>query len=204
MMRLMAIDPGLKGGIAIFNQPGTLNATWRMPSDKLQYGGRGKKHQLIRLAWLQQLIADYEIDTIALEVPSARPAQSSVGTATAFTNWGLLLALRSTATVHFVYPAMWKKYFGLGKDKQAAIRHAKDLLGLPITDKTTDGEAEAALIGRYWLKGGSERERAYAEWQKSRPKRRKRKAAAPRQGQRPAPALRKRRVGPALPAPTAD
>ena len=54
-----------------------------------------------------------------------------------------------------------------------------ELFGPPLTKgKLTDGEAEAMLIGHYWITGGSERERAYTEKQRTRPKRRKRKAKA--------------------------
>ena len=193
-MKLMAIDPGLKGGVAMFEQMGNLLKTYRMLTYKQQYGGRGKKHGLISLPWILQLIIDYSVDTIVVEVPSAMPGQSSVSTATSFTNWGLLLALGSKATLHFVYPGMWKKHYGLDRNKTCAIKRARDLLGLPLTDKSTDGEAEAALIGHYWITGGSERERAYLEWQKSRPKRRKRKA-------KPAPAPKRRAARPRASSP---
>ena len=185
-MKLMAIDPGLKGGIAIFDHPGDLLKTSRMLTYKQQYGGRGKKHRLISLPWIMQLIIDYGIDTVVAEVPSAMPGQSSVSTATSFTNWGQLLSLEGLKTerappiaLHHVYPGMWKKHYGLNKDKTAAIRHARFLFKLP-SGSLSDGEAEAALIGHYWINGGSERERANLELQKSRPKRRKKKASAPK------------------------
>ena len=204
-MKLMAIDPGLKGGVAMFDETGILMKTWRMPLLKLQYGGRGKQHRLIALSWLSQIIVDYRVDTIVLEVPSAMPGQSSVSTATSFTNWGLLLSLasvrdysRPAIALHCVYPAMWKKHYGLDRDKTRAIKRARDLLGLPLTDKSTDGEAEAALIGHYWRTGGSERERANLELQKSRPKRRKKKASAPKRR-----AARPRASSPAPPSPAA-
>jgi hypothetical protein len=178
-MKLMAIDPGLKGGIAIFDDIKSLMRTWPMLSGKMQYGGRGKKHRLISLAWLRQLVEQYDIANVVLEVPSAMPGQSSVATATAFTNWGLLLALAPSVSLHCVYPGMWKKHFGLSKDKTAAIKHARFLFKLP-SSSLSDGEAEAALIGRYWFEAGSERERAHLELQKSRPRRRKKKASAPK------------------------
>jgi hypothetical protein len=186
-MKLMAIDPGLKGGIAIFDDPGSLMTTWPMLSLNRQYGGRGKKHRLVNLPWLLQMINDFSIGTVVLEVPTAMPRQSSVATATTFTNWGLLLSLEGVktertppVTLHFVYPGMWKKHYGLDKNKTRAVKHACELLGLPLTYKSTDGEAEAALIGHYWRTGGSERERAHLELQKSRPRRRKKKASAPK------------------------
>jgi hypothetical protein len=55
-MKLMAIDPGLKGGIALFDSD-RLYAIDPMTSGKMQYGGRGKQHRLISLAWLRQVIA---------------------------------------------------------------------------------------------------------------------------------------------------
>jgi hypothetical protein len=193
-MKLMAIDPGLKGGVAIFDDSKSLMRTYPMLSGKMQYGGRGKKHRLISLAWLRQLVEQYDIADAVLEVPSAMPGQSSVATATAFTNWGLLLALAPSVSLHCVYPGMWKKHYTLGKAKTDAIRRARFEFKLP-NGSLSDGEAEAALIGRYWFEAGSERERANLELQKSRPRRRKRKAKAP------APKRRAARPSASSPAP---
>ena len=152
-MKLMAIDPGLKGGLAIFDAAWPPVETRRMPLHKMQLQPVGQAALQVDVPSSQHVVEAYSIDTIVTEYQTAMPGQSSVGTATSFINWGLVLSLRALARLHVVHPRMWKKHYGLGKDKQAAIRHARNLLGLPLNDASSDGEAEAALIGKYWLSG---------------------------------------------------
>jgi hypothetical protein len=196
-MKLMAIDPGLKGGVAIFDD-GKLAAIGLMPVWKTSLSLSGKPKPQIDILELKKLVMKHDINAVVTEYQTPMPGQSSVATATSFLNYGLVLSLRSLAALHVVHPRVWKAFFCLGSEKTDAMKHASHLFGMPVGIKWSDGTAEAALIGRYWLTGGSERERAYMEKQRTRPKRRKRKAA-----RQPAPALRKRRPRPASPAPTA-
>ena len=200
-MKLMAIDPGLKGGLAIFDD-GQLVDVRRMPIWKASLSLSGKPRWQVDVLALKRILMNDGITQVVTEYQTAMPGQSSKATATSFLNWGLVLSVRSLAELHVVHPRKWKGFYGLGSDKHEAIGKACLVLGPPLTLESTDGEAEAALIGHYWITGGSERERAYTEKQRTRPKRRKRKAANSRQ-KRPAPALRKRRPRPAPPAPTA-
>ena len=192
-MKLLAIDPGLKGGLAVFDDV-LLVAVAPMPLWKTQLTAGSKPRKQVDVQALHRIIRQHDIEEIVTEYQTAMPGQSSVGTATSFLNWGLVLSLRGLAPVHVVHPRSWKKHYGLGNDKQAAIAHARKLLGLPIDSLTTDGEAEAALIGKYWINWGSERERASLQLQKSRPKRRKRKA-------KPAPALKRKAGRPSASSP---
>ena len=187
-MKLLAIDPGLKGGLAIFDD-GRLVAIDPMPVWKTSLSLTGKRKPQVDIVALHKIILQHDIDAVVTEYQTAMPGQSSVGTATSFLNWGLLLSLRSVAALHVVHPRVWKKHLGLGSAKTDAIRHARFLFKLPSGLRDGEADAEAVLIGHYWITGGGERERAYAEKQRTRPKRRKRKAAKASARPRPAPAL---------------
>jgi hypothetical protein len=184
-MKLMAIDPGLKGGLAIFDDE-RLVAIDPMPVWKTSLSLSGKIKSQVDILALKKIVMQHDINAVVTEYQRPMPGQSSVGTATSFLNWGLVLSLRSLAALHVVDPRVWKKHHGLDSSKTGAIKRAVDLFGPPIRSKLTDGEAEAMLIGHYWLTEGSERERAYMEKQRTRPKRRKRTAA-----RQPASALKR-------------
>lgn len=197
-MRLLAIDPGLRGGVALFYD-GTMAESGAMPLYKTKLCPGSRTKPLVDVAALHRVVREGRVDAVVTEYQTAMPKQSSVATGTSMLNWGLVLSLRSLVPVHVVHPRVWKNHYGLGKDKAAAIAKARELFRQLGTNVPSDGEAEAMLLGLYWLNGGLERERAYVGKQKHRPKRRKRKAA--RNGRRlPSGSARRHSTAP-LPAP---
>ena len=122
-MKLLALDPGLKGGYAVFYD-GELITSGRMPMAKVTIT-YGITRSLVDAPKLAGWVRAYEVDTVVTEYQTAMPGQSSVATGTTFLNWGLLLALPMLcgATGRVVHPRVWKNRLGhrprqAGRDPQ--------------------------------------------------------------------------------------
>jgi hypothetical protein len=160
-VKLLAIDPGLTGGLAIFDDE-RLVAIDKMPlwKPRLMPGSTAKPQ--VDLVALRKILAQHDIDLVVTEYQTAMPGQSSVATATSFLNWGLVLALRVDAPVHVVHPRVWKNHLGLVKDKKMAVAKAHQLFPA-LGTYVHHGVAEAILIGHYWLTAGAANERTRLE-----------------------------------------
>jgi hypothetical protein len=159
-MRLIAIDPGLKGGYALFEDGGLME--WGpLPVWKTSLSLTGKPRKQVDVLELKKLAMAYEAYAVVTEYQTPMPGQSSVATATSFLNYGLVLSLRSLASIHVVHPRVWKKALDLGPHKAAAIYHARLLYPGLKDEPLADGPAEAVLIGHYWITQGADIERAH-------------------------------------------
>ena len=189
-MRLLALDPGLKGGYAVFYDD-VLTTSGRMPMAKVTIT-YGITRSLVDVAKLASWVRAYDVDTVVTEYQTAMPGQSSVATGTTFLNWGLLLALPMLCGIagKVVHPRVWKRHFDVGRHKAAAIYHAR-LLFPGLGTNVRDGEAEAILIGRYWLEAGREKERLQA----AKPLPQRRRKPKPRPAGHPSASSRRRGSG---------
>jgi|TARA_R110002020_G_scaffold9613_4_gene37743 hypothetical protein len=141
-MNLVSVDPGTKG--AIFLVEDVTSETrphryWPMPML-----GRGKHA--------------YDIDTIVDILRSIDPLdiliiEKVTRPASIVRCMGIHEAIGAAIgadEVHTIRPQVWKKYFGLRRDKQDSIDLANSLIpGLELS-KAQDGIAEAFLIGEFW------------------------------------------------------
>lgn len=157
-MIIAGIDPGLKGGIALY-YPTKLRA-YRTPLVEVPYVKKGKKRTRndMDLDGCRDILSDSNITHVFLEKVSAMPGQGVTGMFRFGQNlghWqGLLAGMNIPYTM--VTPQAWKKQAGLIKAaKGDSVELARKLW--PDTDsfkyKTADeGRAEAALIARYgWM-----------------------------------------------------
>lgn len=149
-MILVGIDPGRKGGIAIFRGTQLVSAG-PMPTNKegMDYG---KIVKILRFP---------DSDKIAyIERVHAMPSQGVVSMFSFGKGYGSLLGILHSLgyDVREVRPQDWKGFYSLkGKNKDASIRKCKELY--PDIDlrpsrrcrTDSDGIAEAVLIGRYGL-----------------------------------------------------
>lgn len=140
---LIAIDPGLSGGIAAIDYEG--NALWVTDLPHLEVNG----HQVLDTAQVKRLTTKYT--TVILERPYILPKQR--GAATIYINYGRLTA--AFKCWKEVAPATWKKGLGLGRQKEASLRLAREHFpGMEdrLARKKDDGRAEALLIGLWYLR----------------------------------------------------
>ena len=155
-MLICGIDPGLKGGIALYT-PTSLEA-FRTPTESHSYIKKGKKttRDEMDLCSARDILNAHRPDHVFLEHVTAMARQGVTGMFRFGQNlgqWqGLIIGLGLHVTL--VRPQIWKKHHGLiGADKDASIELARTTwpdAGDTFKYKRADeGRAEAALIAMY-------------------------------------------------------
>ena len=147
-MNILAIDAGMKGGIAILNTES--NQMKAAPTPLV-----GKEIDYRRV---HETITFYEPSIIVIEKVHAMPGQGVTSMFNFGLGYGALVALAtiSTARVVLVTPQMWKKHVlaGTSKDKDAAIQFCNHTysnvnLILPRCRNAHDGMADAVCLAHY-------------------------------------------------------
>ena len=152
----IGIDPGLSGAIAILEgHAGEFVSVTDLPVIRD-----------LKLAWIN----GSELQSIILDALGGRTARAMVervssmpgqGIASSFqfgVGFGSILSVLQTLhiAIEFVTPAVWKKSYGLGKDKHASLHKARLLYPTAELNLAKhDGRAEALLIARYALNRGA-------------------------------------------------
>jgi crossover junction endodeoxyribonuclease RuvC len=151
MTLCIGIDPGLHGAIAILDQAGELVSVSDLPVIRD-----------LSLAWID----GRALQSIVLNALSGRPCRAIVervssmpgqGVASSFlfgVGFGSVLSVLQALHVplEFVTPAVWKRSYGLGRDKHASLHKAR--LMYPTAElhlAKHDGRAESLLLARYAL-----------------------------------------------------
>ena len=151
-MKIMGIDPGLKGGVALWD--GRNLVAFEVPSLKAK--SRGMELDLAMLADLLDVLCP-DVDHAFIERVSSRPQE---GSASAFKFGDVSGALRGLLVgrripITRTTPSKWKREMGLGAAKDAAMARASELFPAYVTQfygpqgGKKDGVAEAALIAWY-------------------------------------------------------
>lgn len=153
-MRVLGIDPGLSGALAVIND-GDLETAIIMPT--VAFNKKSKVDVLAIKSWLN-IMGD--IDKAYLELVHAMPGQ---GVSSTF-RFGCAFAaveaivLAQGIPVEMVTPQAWKKYHNLiGSEKDAARVWASEIWPeAPYFMKKGKGQAiaDAALIGVYGAYNG--------------------------------------------------
>jgi crossover junction endodeoxyribonuclease RuvC len=148
-MIYLGIDPGLSGAIAILDQAGELVSVTDLPVIRD-----------LSLAWID----GGSLQSIILNALQGRPARAIVervssmpgqGVASSFqfgVGFGSVLSVLQAMAVplQFVTAAVWKKSYGLGKDKHASLHKARLLHpSAELHLAKHDGRAEAILIAEF-------------------------------------------------------
>lgn len=149
-VRILAIDPGLSGAIALVDTDAGASV-WDMPTM-----GRGKgTKQRVNMADLCGIIARCHADEGVIEDVSAMPGQG----VTSMFSFGESFGIAQTAIVaanlpiHRVQPRKWKGHHNLGPDKDQARTRAIELfpdLADQLARKKDNGRAEALLIALWF------------------------------------------------------
>jgi crossover junction endodeoxyribonuclease RuvC len=153
---LLGVDPGLTGAVAGLNEDGSLLFVADLPVIRD-----------LKLAWidgraLQTLVTGALAGRQAhavIERVWSMPKQGVASTFQFGVGFGSLLSVFQVMqiSVELVTPGVWKKFHGLGKDKQASLHKARLLYpGADLHLAKHDGRAEALLIARYVVNRRSE------------------------------------------------
>ena len=154
-MKIIGIDPGLSGAIAVLKNNNVLNI-FDMP---VMSEGKKNKRQL-NSAQLVNLIkenieADEEVAVIVEQV-NAMPGQGVTSMFNFGQSFGILKGICSSMQLpmYFVRPAKWKKYFNLINSQKDASR-TKAIQIFPyfssqLSRKKDSNKADAILIASFF------------------------------------------------------
>lgn len=174
MTYYMGIDIGISGAIALLDPDGKFMAVEDIPV-MLKAGGAGAVKNYINTAGLDKLLFDlflkadddrkkhngWEADIFCIyEQLSARPAlhingkvvQGSASNFSLGDSFGCVRAVVACSEYRSkaIAPAVWKKHFKLGKDKELARALAIHMFPTaPLHRKKDHNRAEALLLARY-------------------------------------------------------
>ena len=151
-MRVLGVDPGATGALALWDTELQALAVCDMPSAVVPVGKRIRRE--LSEAMLAYTLAEWEPDCAWIERVHALPKQGvtssfSFGVAYGLVR-GVLAAMRVPVTR--VTPNEWKKHFRLGADKNEARLTAARLVPANAGDFSRvrdDGRAEAALLALF-------------------------------------------------------
>lgn len=141
--RVMGVDPGATGAWALVNDG------WATVHDCPMFGGILSESGRILLRRAQPgLVCAY------VEYAASRPGQGGRSIFSFGVNYGAWLGVLSYegVRVEIVTPGVWKKYYGLTRDKDESLAKALEVfpaMAKELTRKKDHGRAEALLIAEY-------------------------------------------------------
>lgn len=158
-MRILGVDPGITGAIALLDHAFVFESVHDMPT--MQRGVTTNK-QMVNGAELARLVRELRPDCAVVELVNAMPGRgeaAGMGAASAFNFGDCAGCVRGVLgalgiPMHLVVPVVWKKRAGLVKSDKEASRSLAIRLWpqAPLGLKKYQGRAEALLIARYGLK----------------------------------------------------
>ena len=154
-MRIIGIDPGLSGGIAILED----NKVKEMYDMPVMADGKKNKRQL-NSALLVQLLKDniksIEDTVMVVEQVNAMPGQGVTSMFNFGQTFGAIKGICAALglPIFFVRPAKWKKHFELINSSKDASRTKVIEMYPSISDKLSKkkdvNKSDAVLIARYY------------------------------------------------------
>lgn len=161
-MLIVGVDPGLTGAISLLcSERGLLEcedlpvcSNGQATGKMLRWIDAGKLQELLRKWSSDWRFAEQSVHAV-IERPIPMPSMPSTTTASSFDSFGVIRALVSGKVapdgMTIVNPNEWKKFFGLGTDKDASRATALRLYAnAPVTRAKDHNRAESILIG-HWL-----------------------------------------------------
>jgi len=144
----IGIDPGLSGAIAAISPIG-INF---IDCPTIKVNGKTKPNPTLMASELKQLVTLNSI--IIIENVHSMPGQGVSSMFSFGMGYGVWLGIVAALNipVEFVSPQCWKKYYGLGTDKEASRVKALQLFPNEANNlklKTHHGRAEALLLAEY-------------------------------------------------------
>jgi crossover junction endodeoxyribonuclease RuvC len=147
----LGVDPGLHGAVAILDQAGELVSVTDLPviRDLSLAWIDGNELQSIILGALQGRTAGAIIERV-----SSMPGQGIASSFQFGVGFGSVLSVLQAMHIplEFVTAAVWKRSYGLSKDKHASLHKARLLYpAAELHLAKHHGRAEALLVARYSL-----------------------------------------------------
>jgi crossover junction endodeoxyribonuclease RuvC len=152
MSALLGIDPGIIGAWAVVNDLGGLIA-----ADDLPVVGEGAQ-RMIAAPLLADVLGRYQPTTATIERVGSMPGQGVSSSFKFGRAVGVIDGVLGAAACPVIYvaPAIWKKHFRLGPEKeharQRAIETWPDRAAELFARKCDHGRAEAALIALWGVR----------------------------------------------------
>lgn len=152
-MKVLGIDPGLSGGLALLDDAGNL-VTLEIPSMKSSGRGRQLNWQLLVDSF--DVLGLHEADHCFLEQVNTRPNEARSAAFKFGTVYGGLIGIIAADRIPLtlVTPAKWKKKLSVTAEKDSSRARACQIFpnnASSFARKKDDGVAEAALIAHYGL-----------------------------------------------------
>jgi Holliday junction resolvasome RuvABC endonuclease subunit len=154
-MRLVGIDPGFKGGLAIFDDEKVIFCC-PMPIVTVKVGKKDRNK--IDGITITKLLKEYNVSQIIIEQVHAFPGQGGVGNFSFGQNFGTLLGIFEALGIPYteISPMKWKKFI-FGKDREEGKNQGIEfcntnygyinLLPTKRSKKLHDGMSDAICIG---------------------------------------------------------
>lgn len=149
-MRILGIDPGLTGGVALLRSvvdADMLAVTWPTPVIKID-----KKNKL-NVPAMVTIIMDAKPDHCFIEQVTAMPKQGVSSTFAFGMGYGIWLGILGTLQIPYtmVHSSRWKPAMGLrGQPKSASLLMVSQLFpSVSLPRAKDEGQAEALLIAEY-------------------------------------------------------
>ena len=155
-MKIIGIDPGLSGAIAILENNKVLNI-FDMP---VMSEGKKNKRQLnsaLLVSLLRENIDNNEEVAVVVEQVNAMPGQGVTSMFNFGQSFGILKGICSAMqlSVYFVRPAKWKKYFNLiNSEKDASRTRAIEIFpyySSHLSRRKDSNKADAILIASFFF-----------------------------------------------------
>jgi crossover junction endodeoxyribonuclease RuvC len=153
MTRIIGIDPGLSGAVAVINGTDSLIVI-DMPTMTVERNGKAKRQ--VSASELADIFSPYDSSKchVYVEKVSAMAGQGVTSVFSFGRSFGMIEGILAAykLPVTYVAPATWVKAVGRGQGKDASRARAMELFPNNQADfklKKWDGRADAALIA-YW------------------------------------------------------
>ena len=151
-MRVLGVDPGAGGALALLDTDLAALAVCDMPTAMVAVG-KAQRRQISEI-WLASTLRLYEPDLAFIERVHALPKQGVTSSFTFGMAYGMVRGVLAALAVptHLITPNEWKKSFRLGPDKNEARLIAARMFPANASSFTRvrdDGRAEAALLALF-------------------------------------------------------
>jgi|SRR5262252_4322118 len=147
-MRVLGVDPGATGALALYDADIRAAAIYDMPFQTIA------KRKQVSEALLASILHDFAPDCAYIERVHAMPKQGVTSSFSFGLAYGLVRGVLACmeVPVHLITPQEWKRHFRLSSDKNEARAIAARLLPInapAFARVKDDGRAEAALLALF-------------------------------------------------------
>jgi crossover junction endodeoxyribonuclease RuvC len=156
-MRVLGVDPGVFGALALLDTDDDQLAVHDMPVVTVKRPSSQRKSNVISPSHLADLVIDLSPEVAWVERVHAMPKQGVVSSFNFGMGYGLVLGVLAGRQVPFMLidPTEWKRTYRLGRDKQASRLLVSRMFPLSahlFARVKDDGRAEAALLAAFGAK----------------------------------------------------